>query len=310
MNISLIEFLDTKPLFYKKIDYNNIHNAWNIVKQHLNIPYVIHIVGTNGKGSTGRYLASFLYQEQKDVLHYSSPHILKFNERIWINGANSTNKQLDEAHSFLQEILPKDLSKILTYFEYTTLIALVLSNNKDFLILEAGLGGEFDATNVVKNDLSIFTPIGYDHQEFLGDTIEQIATTKLKSCDNCYILAHQPYNQIIQIANDILATKQNIQLVQKNLKLYIDLLPKYLLDNLNLVLNIMTYLGFKQKYYKLPTLFGRYQKISNNITIDVGHNLLATQAIIEELRCKLDKIILVYNSYNDKDYKQILKMLK
>ena len=131
--------------------------SWNILKHHITLPYVIHIVGTNGKGSTGRYLAHILYEKKYKVLHYSSPHILEFNERIRINGKDSTNEQLESAHIKLQKILPINILNKLTYFEYTTLLAFVLSDSLDYLVLEAGLGGEFDATNVVKNNLSLFT---------------------------------------------------------------------------------------------------------------------------------------------------------
>ena len=91
-----------------------------------------------------------LNNQNKKTLHYSSPHIVKFNERIWINGKNSSDEQLNDAHKTILSILPSNLISSLTYFEYTTLLAFILSTNLDFLILEAGLGGEFDATNVVK----------------------------------------------------------------------------------------------------------------------------------------------------------------
>ena len=85
--MDFFSFIENKGMFYDKIDYDIIYKAWSILKQHVNLPYVIHIIGTNGKGTTGRYIASFLYQQNKRVLHYSSPHIQKFNERIWINGS-------------------------------------------------------------------------------------------------------------------------------------------------------------------------------------------------------------------------------
>ena len=73
------------------------------------------------------------------------------------------------------------MSDALSYFEYTTLLAFVVFENCDLMVLEAGLGGEFDATNVCDKELSIITPIGIDHQAFLGDTIEEIAATKIRS---------------------------------------------------------------------------------------------------------------------------------
>ena len=78
-------------------------------------------------------------------------------KRIWINGKDSTDLELDFGHEKLQNILSPELLDKLTYFEYTTLLGLLLSSERDYVVLEAGLGGEFDATNVVKNDLSVLT---------------------------------------------------------------------------------------------------------------------------------------------------------
>lgn len=244
-------------------------------------------------------------------MHYSSPHILKFNERIWIDGEDCNDIQLDTAHKKLQEILDKDLIKKLTYFEYTTLIALYLSSKTDYIVLEAGLGGEFDATNVVKNDLTIIPSIGLDHQNFLGDTIEDIASTKMRSCDNSFILGLNMSSEVLSVKDEVLQNKNEI-CINKNIILQeeSEKLPLYLQNNLKLALSVLEYLGFKNFNYRLPTLFGRFQKLSKNIIIDVGHNPLAAKVIYTELSKKKKKIILIYNSYKDKDYKEVLKILK
>ena len=307
---SLEDFLDKKGLYYDKIDYTIVRDSWNIVSKYVNLPYVIHIVGTNGKGSTGRYLASLLEQLNQSVLHYSSPHILKFNERIWIEGFDVSNKLLHETHIQLQSILPLNLLDKLTYFEYTTLLALCLSSDKDYLVLEAGLGGEFDATNVVKNDLTIVTTIGLDHQSFLGDTIPLIAATKMRSCDTNFILSNQIFPEVIDVKNEILLDKNEIEKKSFRLTKEALLLPQYLQNNLEVVLSVLDYLGFSNFDYILPKLFGRYQQLSNNIIIDVGHNPLAAQAIAKELKYEKKKFILVYNSFEDKDYAEVLKILQ
>ena len=280
------------------------------MKEHITLPYVIHIIGTNGKGSTGRFISSFLHQQNKNVLHYSSPHIIKFNERIWINGNNSSDTQLDEAHKKLQEILSKELINQLTYFEYTTLTALYLSSNMDYLVLEAGLGGEFDATNVVTNNLSVITTIDIDHQEFLGNTIEKIATTKMRSCDNAFILSSQINNQVVEVKNKILQDKEEIFLKEYLLSDEGKLLPTYLQRNLQVALTVLEYLKVDCKSYKLPKLFGRFEYIQENIIVDVGHNPLAAKAIYTELKREDKKVTLIYNSYKDKDYMEVLTILK
>ncbi len=312
---SLEEFLDKKSLYYDKIDYDTIKFSWDILKEHIQIPFVIHIIGTNGKGSTGRFLSSLLLQNGKKVLHYSSPHILKFNERIWINGSDSSDEQLNEAHGKLQKILPAEYLEKLTYFEYTTLLGLYLSSRSDYLVLEAGLGGEFDATNVVKNDLSILTAIGLDHQDFLGDTIKDITLTKVRSCDNTLIVTKQPNSEVYDILDEefknkidiIRADEQDIEEIEN---LEIDL-PHFLRSNLKTVLSALKYLGEDiPGNFTLPRLNGRYEKIVSNITLDVGHNPLAAKALADQLEKEAKKIVLIYNSFGDKDYKSVLSILK
>ncbi len=311
MDNSLENFLEKKTLYYDKIDYDVIYKSWEILKKFIKLPYVIHIVGTNGKGTTGRFLASFLNQLKKNILHYSSPHVVKFNERIWINGIDSTEEQLEFAHYNLLEILDNQLLEKLTYFEYTTLLALYLSDGIDYLILEAGLGGEFDATNVVKNDLSIFTTIDLDHQNFLGDTIREIASTKMRSCNTRYILAKQINIEVLEVKNEILSDYKEVIYddnidTPKNIKT----LPLYLQDNLKLSLNVLRYLNLPIDDLNIESMQGRFQKISKNIIVDVGHNPLAAKVILSELKKDNNKIILIYNSYANKDYKKVLTILK
>ena len=189
-------FLEQKPLYYKEIDYTRIHNAYALLKPYLKRPKIVaHIVGTNGKGSTGAILAHLAQGAGLKVGHYSSPHILRFNERIKLQGEEISDEALEQLHQRLYNILGKTMSEALSYFEYTTLIALLAFEPCDMAVLEAGLGGEHDATNVVDKDLSIFTPIGYDHQAFLGESIEEIAATKLRSMQKVAVLAKQPYSE-------------------------------------------------------------------------------------------------------------------
>ena len=110
---SLTSFLEQKTLFYTKIEYETIKKSWEMLSSCIRLPYVIHIVGTNGKGTTGRFIASCLMQSNKKVLHYTSPHIINFNERIWINGSNANDDILEKAHQKLLMILsPQLLTKL------------------------------------------------------------------------------------------------------------------------------------------------------------------------------------------------------
>jgi dihydrofolate synthase / folylpolyglutamate synthase len=315
---NLQEFLEYKTLYYDKIDFTIVKSSWQILSKKIKLPFVIHIVGTNGKGSTGRFLAHYLHKKDFKVLHYSSPHIMKFNERIWINGSDVSDENLEIAHKFLQELYEIELLEKLTYFEYTTLLAFYLSKDFDYLVLEAGLGGEFDATNVVENNLSLITTIGLDHQSFLGNSVEEIAATKMRSCDNKMIIGYQVFDEVIKTAHEV---KEQI-LEQRNRNIEIievlefdkysinEKFASYLKRNLHLVIACLNELKIPidtQLFDDVP-LFGRCQKIASNITIDVGHNPLAAEVIKKEFENK--KITLIYNSYADKDYVEVLKILK
>lgn len=315
---NLQEFLKYKTLYYDKIDFTVVKSSWEKLSTKIKLPFVIHIVGTNGKGSTGRFLAHYLHKKDFKVLHYSSPHIVKFNERIWINGNDVKDEELEVAHKFLQDLYDVEILQKLTYFEYTTLLAFYLSKDFDYLVLEAGLGGEFDATNVVENDLSLITTIGLDHQSFLGNSVREIAMTKMRSVDNKMLIGYQLYDDVIKTAYEVKEQIKNernrdIEIVQvKEFDKYSinDKFANYLKRNLHLVIACLNELkiDIDLKLFDDVPLFGRCQRILPNVTIDVGHNPLAAQMIVKEFENR--KITLIYNSYGDKDYEGVLKILK
>lgn len=318
MNLEL--FLSSKPLFYDVIDLERFPTAFDHIAHHFKLPKIIHLVGTNGKGSTGRFLATALHRSGKKTGHYTSPHILHFNERIWIDGVDISDTKLEDAHQKLYSLLPKDIADSLSYFEYTTLLALVAYEGCEYVVLEAGLGGEFDATNVFDKVLSIFTPIDFDHRAFLGDTIASIAGTKLRSMQTKALMGKQPYMETKIIARQIATQKscallcidgmatEAIKVNASTLALKNNL-SDYLRDNLELAMAAFEILGYDAttELFDQEVLFGRLTKIRENITLDVGHNVLAAKAIAEAFTGQ--KITLIYNTYADKEYREILSLL-
>nr|WP_304546214.1 bifunctional folylpolyglutamate synthase/dihydrofolate synthase [Sulfurimonas sp. hsl 1-7] len=317
----LQQFLESKPLYYTEIDYTRMPRAYESIKEQIKIPKIIHLIGTNGKGTTGRFLATALYKSGKNVLHYTSPHILKFNERIWINGQDISDEYLDSLHIKLQKLLDKEFIDNLSYFEYTTFLALLAASDCEYLVLEAGLGGEHDATAVFPNILTLVTPIDKDHEAFLGDTINSIATTKLQAVQTKAILAKQKHPEVYDVADELAyencfevkkveeyigqEDKEKIALIADE-----NTLAPYLVDNLSLSIAALKELGveYDVKHFKNAKLFGRLTRLADNILVDVGHNALAAESIAKSL--KGSKYTLVYNSYKDKDYKKILEILK
>src|SRR5690554_1526280 len=138
---------------------------------------VITVTGTNGKGSSCALLASLVAQQGLQVGVYSSPHLLRYNERVRINGQQVTDQQLCEAFTQVEQARG-DIS--LTYFEMGTLAAfwLFAQEKLGVVILEVGLGGRLDAVNIIDADIAVVTNIGLDHHDWLGDTRNAVAYEK------------------------------------------------------------------------------------------------------------------------------------
>jgi len=144
-------------------------------------PTVI-VAGTNGKGSTSAMIASVLQEAGYRVGHYSSPHLIRFNERIRVSGVEITNREISTLTRRIRIIAEKIRTKKdrPSFFEFTTAMAFEHFKKKkvDIAVLEVGMGGRFDATNVTTPLVSVITSIGLDHCEYLGDTIEEVAGEK------------------------------------------------------------------------------------------------------------------------------------
>lgn len=140
-------------------------------------PRVVTVTGTNGKGSTCAFVASLLRAQGLQVGVYSSPHLLRYNERVQINGVEATDEQLCEAFAAVEAGRGE---VTLTYFEMGTLAAFWLFQQAalDAVVLEVGLGGRLDTVNLVDADLALVTSIGVDHIEYLGDSRESVAFEK------------------------------------------------------------------------------------------------------------------------------------
>lgn len=143
-----------------------------------NLPPIIHVAGTNGKGSTVAFLKAILEAQNYKVHTYTSPHLVNFNERIVLNGNYISDDYLLQ---IIEEARLASADTPVTFFEGTTIAAFIAfaKNPSDVIILETGLGGRLDATNIIEHpELTIITPISLDHTEYLGPTITTIAREK------------------------------------------------------------------------------------------------------------------------------------
>lgn len=303
--MNLAEFLENKGAEYTPFDPTRAPKIFQAFKNDF-LPYfkpkVIHILGTNGKGSTGRMIARGL----KNVLHFTSPHLFSINERFYLDGENISSYQLQEAHTKLYK---KEYMHQASYFEYLTFLCLFLAKDCEYLVLEAGLGGEFDSTNVIQDKISVFTQIGLDHCEILGESLEQIATTKLNAMGKIAFLGIQKYQEVKSIAIKIAQSKNTHLMVLDKPITSPFAMPQFLLENLTLASKVLDFLHISYDLTHIASidLQGRMQKYSSLITLDVGHNPDGARAILKEFEGK--KITLIYNAYKQKDISQILSIL-
>ncbi|MBA2656538.1 MAG: bifunctional tetrahydrofolate synthase/dihydrofolate synthase [Tatlockia sp.] len=172
-----MEFLENSHVQEIQLDLDRIRKVAEFLDLTKPQAKIIMVAGTNGKGSTVSTLEAIYHTAGYQVASYTSPHLLEFNERIRINRIPISDTELTKAFSFIEQ--GRGQTK-LTYFEITTLAALwyFKQHKLDLIILEVGLGGRLDATNIVDCDLAIITTIDLDHQEYLGNNKEAIGYEK------------------------------------------------------------------------------------------------------------------------------------
>jgi dihydrofolate synthase / folylpolyglutamate synthase len=175
--LEVINYLYSLQRFGIKLGLHNIERLLKLLQNPEEKFTSIHIAGTNGKGSTSSFIASILSSSGYKVGLYTSPHLVDFTERIRINGAPISRERVIE----YVEILRDEINLLrATFFEVTTAIAFkyFADEKVDFAVVEVGLGGRLDSTNVIKPAVSVITTVSFDHMDVLGEAIEQIAFEK------------------------------------------------------------------------------------------------------------------------------------
>lgn len=330
--INDLNFMGIKPGLdnIKKI-LNEFNNPQDKIK-------VIHVAGTNGKGTTCNFFYNVLLNLNFKVGLFTSPHIHKINDRIEINKNKIDDSSIDEIMTklvYFENVLNIKLTK----FEILTVLAFVYfeKSKVDYAVIEVGMGGRLDSTNVVKKPLvSVICNIGLDHTDFLGDTIEEISFEKAGIIkNNCptvvYDLEQKSYEVIKKIAE-----KRNSRLYKadfskidiKDINLHrsifdyknfqnveISMLGYSAIKNACVVLesfkNIFNF-DFKEVLLgiKNTTLKNRFTLVKEKPTIifDSSHNPQAVEAMIENINLYFEnkKILFVLGVLKDKNYEEIL----
>jgi dihydrofolate synthase / folylpolyglutamate synthase len=317
--------------------------------EHLGNPHTnfksIHIAGTNGKGSTSHSLAAVLQSAGYKVGLYTSPHLKSFTERIKINGQDIPEDEVvtfvEENKTFLEELQP-------SFFEMTVGMAFkhFADHQVDIAVVEVGMGGRLDSTNIISPLASVITNIGMDHTQFLGDTLAKIAAEKggiIKPNTPVVISERNPETEpvFIRIAAEknapIIFAEDNFQVKMgegisngnreysaKDRTYHLDLAGAYQQKNLAGVLQAIEILrqkGFEIKpedvekglanVTSLTGLKGRWQKLNDKplTYCDTGHNKEAFQYILQQIQEQdFERLHFVLGVVNDKDVQSLLKL--
>lgn len=303
---------------------------------------VIHIAGTNGKGSTSAFLENIFFYSGHNVGKFTSPHILKYNERIISNKKMISDEKIQKYYEVVKKIL-SELKLKINFFEITTFVALLFfeEENLEFIILETGLGGRLDATNVVNSVISVITNVSFDHTAILGNTLKEIAFEKAGIIKNGEICIFS--QNLSELENEInKKTKKSINVLKKykNIDIELDkknftttikfeddkkikkfelpLFGKFQGNNFLLSYEIAKRFGISDKDIQNGInhlkLFGRFEIFSKNpfVILDVAHNEDSMKVLFENLSFlyKKNEVIFITSMLKTKDFVPIFEKIQ
>ena len=306
-----------------------------LLDEHFHHPHrrfrTIHVAGTNGKGSCSHSLAAVLQAAGYRVGLYTSPHLVDFRERIRVNGTpipeETVIRFVEDERAFFEPLHP-------SFFELTTALAFkyFADEKVDVAIIEVGLGGRLDCTNIIRPDLCVITNISLDHVQFLGTTLAEIAAEKagiIKSQTPVVIGETTPETRpVFQAkANEMKApiywAEENQNAETNNVDF--ELKGLYQQKNLRTLLTafpVLQKLGYQfdethirkglAKVCELTGLMGRWQKLQEHPTLicDTGHNVGGISYIVEQLKQQsYHELHIVIGMVNDKDVRGVLSLL-
>ncbi len=344
MNIdSALEKIYSLKQFHIKLGLENITKLLNHIGNPQSNFKTFHVAGSNGKGSTCSFMASILQEHGFKVGLYTSPHLVKFNERIRINGKTISDDEivsfLESNRKFIDEEKP-------TFFEIATAMAFdyFKKHKVDYAVIETGLGGRLDATNTIIPLASVITSISLEHTRILGSTIQKIAFEKAGIIKNkvSVFIGRIPPKARITIKKIAKSNKSELFDLRESI-VFRDKKYKVALRSGVFEINLIALPGVHQKYNAalaiktldtiLPNLElnkiergldnvlsnsglqGRYERFSEipSVIFDAAHNLEGIKGFVQEFKKEkslYSECNLIYGALNDKSNRQMLKMLK
>lgn len=339
MNIDkLLEELYSYSAFNIKLGLDNITKICEKMGNPQNEYKIIHVAGTNGKGSTSTTIEKVLIEAGYRVGKYTSPHILKFNERISFNGVDISDEDIAKYYYMLKNLIEEHNIKP-TFFELTTamMFAYFRDMKPDYVILETGMGGRYDATNVCNSEISIITNVSLDHTEYLGDTIYKISKEKAGIIKpNSYVIVGDDNAEFLKAISE--TTEKYINICEKykdvkfnlnfnnfmteifvdNKKYDFSLFGNYQVKNFLCAYEALKYIGIEENImkesFKKVVWQCRFEVFSKNplVIFDGAHNSDGIDQLCSIIKSNFDKeeVCILVSILKDKDVKSMISELK
>lgn len=328
-------------LFNRRVSLKKDKASFRKLMDELDKPYLklkcLHIAGTNGKGSTTNYLRSILQATGYKVGSFTSPHLVKYNDRIRINNEWIDDETLIKYVNRYHDLwLKHDLSM----FEINMFLSIYyfIENEVDFAIYEVGIGGRLDTTNVISAQLSLITNIGFDHQELLGNTLEEIAFEKVgivkeggnlltsetkAECLDVFLrevtMRNAKMRQVKASGFELIDNEVSFKYDDETYRLKTSAL--YQVENATLAIAAASWLKehdfinfetatMKKAVYQ-ANWAGRFEIISKNplIILDGAHNIPGMTRLVKEMSHLPEPRYVVFSALKDKDYREMLDLL-
>jgi dihydrofolate synthase / folylpolyglutamate synthase len=278
----------------------------------------VQVAGTNGKGSTCAFLDSICRSAHIETGLFTSPHLISITERIKINGAEITESEFAKYATKVREITEAE-KLYATFFEQITAIALLAfaESNVDLAILETGLGGRLDATTAANADIVAITPIDYDHQQYLGETLTEIAGEKaaIINSPNQQVIVSKQHSQAEQIILER-CRKFNVVPIRTNFDLpniELSLKGNHQIENAKVAVRLAEVLKIDKAHFinglQTATHKGRLE-FYKGILFDGSHNIAGAKALRDYLQESVSQpITLIFGAMKDKQIAEIAEIL-
>ncbi|MGN0243093.1 MAG: bifunctional folylpolyglutamate synthase/dihydrofolate synthase [Lachnospiraceae bacterium] len=314
------QYISEIPRFAHKTTRENVRQLFHILEDPHRNQKIIHVAGTNGKGSTCAYLERQLRKCGKNVLLFTSPHLVCIRERIQWNGEWISKEDFTRS---CQRVIQATKQLIMkggshpSFFEFLFAMAMILAKEKqaDWCVIEAGMGGEKDATNILMPQAAVLTSVSVEHTQYLGNTIEEIAEEKAGIIKHGTTVITPQFADPVRAAIEAKVCREKAdwhEVASLDRTMY-HFPSLYQYQNAALAVEVMQCLGFPVDYDALQQTVweGRMEEVCPGFYVDGAHNMEAVEKLLQTLDTCYSKQnkVLLFSVVEDKAYEEMIALL-